>query len=142
MYHKIKETIDLLIEKLNQLNFTLESNFKKELSVAVPQNKQEQCEQLKKIKISTPSDWDKYQELFELHFPKYYQYIKENYADKTTESEFRMLLILRTTQSYSSISEQLGICKESVRISIYRTRKKLKFKVISELYENLDSIWE
>lgn len=136
----LHHAIEVLIGKLDSINKILECKFKKELGNLDPKITNAEFEKLKSIKISTPTDWLKYEELFEEFFPNYFHNITEKYSKNLSESEFRLFLILKSNRSYFSIGEQLGISKESVRVAIYRLRRKLKLKSNIELFKTIDLI--
>ena len=140
--NSLNKTIEKLIVKLDEINKRIDSsiNFKRAHLGSTSGNIE--LEQLNTFKISKPTDWKKYQELFQRYLPNTYHYISKKYSNNLTESEFRLLLILKCNRCHFSIAEQLGICKESARVSIYRLRQKLNLKSNGELFKILDEIEE
>jgi DNA-binding CsgD family transcriptional regulator len=139
-FKNINEAIAVLIEKLEYLKNIIDKQVDVSLIANPVKEENVDNEKFRKFKIHKASDWLRFQAVFQESFPNYYHYLHQNYANRVSQSEFRILLILKTNRCYNSIAEQLGISRESVRVSVYRTRVKLGFKNNLELLSFLDSI--
>jgi DNA-binding CsgD family transcriptional regulator len=139
-FKNINEAIAVLIEKLEYLKNIIDKQVDVSLIANPVKEENVENEKFRKFKIHKASDWLRFQAVFQESFPNYYKYLHQNYANRVSQSEFRILLILKTNRCYNSIAEQLGISRESVRVSVYRTRVKLGFKNNLELLSFLDSI--
>jgi len=138
----LKKAIETLTVKLDEINKLIDSNIKFKGALFGPTSGNIELEQLNTFKISKPTDWKKYQVLYQEFLPNTYHYVTKKYSNTLTESEFRLLLILKCNRCHFSIAEQLGICKESVRVSIFRLRQKLNIKSNGQLFKILDDIEE
>ncbi len=76
------------------------------------------------LKILTPSDWEKFRQLFDAQFPNFTEQLKLQFI-KLTNAEIRLFLLIKTGFDALEISNVLGISPPSVYTSRYRLRKKL-----------------
>ncbi len=139
-FKNINDAIAVLIEKLEFLKNVLDKQVESGLISNPIKDVNIDNEKFRNFKIHKASDWLRFQAVFQESFPNYYYYLYQNYANRLSQSEFRILLMLKINRCYISIAEQLGISRESVRVSVYRTRVKLGFKNNLELLGFLDSI--
>ena len=139
-FKNINEAIAVLIEKMEYLKDVIDKHVEFSLISNPVKVENVDIRKFRNFKIHKASDWLRFQSVFQESFPNYYYYLYQNYANRVSQSEFRILLILKTNRCYHSIAEQLGISRESVRVSVYRTRVKLGFKNNLELLSFLDSI--
>jgi hypothetical protein len=140
--NSLNKAIEKLMVKLDEVNKLIDSNINFKRAHLGSTSGNIELEQLNTFKISKPTDWKKYQELFQRFLPNTYHTITKKYSNTLSESEFRLLLILKCNRCHFSIAEQLGICKESARVSIYRLRQKLNIKSNGQLFKILDEIEE
>jgi hypothetical protein len=140
--NSLNKAIEKLMVTLDELNKLIDSNINFKRAHLGSTSGNIELEQLNTFKISKPTDWKKYQELFQRFLPNTYHTITKKYSNTLSESEFRLLLILKCNRCHFSIAEQLGICKESARVSIYRLRQKLNIKSNGQLFKILDEIEE
>jgi DNA-binding CsgD family transcriptional regulator len=139
-FKNINEAIALLIEKMEYLRNVIDKQVESSLISNSVKVETVDNGKFRNFKIHKTSDWLRFQAVFQESFPNYYKYLHQNYANRLSQSEFRILLILKINRCYNSIAEQLGISRESVRVSVYRTRVKLGLKNNLELLSFLDSI--
>jgi DNA-binding CsgD family transcriptional regulator len=105
------KVIDSLLEKMDSYKLS---------SVEKEKSKNE----LLSRKILTTEDWAKFKSLFSQQFESFHNHVRTNYP-KLTESELRMLMLLKLNHSSNEISDILGISVSSVMTTRYRLRKKI-----------------
>lgn len=93
-------------------------------SVYVPSTSATMDNEIRHMKILTPTDWVRFRELFEERFPNYMNRLKEQFPE-ITNAEMRLFLLYKTNFTTNEITEILGISYKSVSMTRYRLRKKL-----------------
>ena len=83
-------------------------------------------------KILTKEDWEEFKLLFHQVYPNFISLIKSSYPSLTA-GDTRLLVLMKIGLDYSEMGRLLGISSESVRMSVYRLRKKLNVDSVDEL---------
>jgi ATP/maltotriose-dependent transcriptional regulator MalT len=125
----------LSFKETNQIKNDLIKSIQSQLSANG--NEEEKVKELKKMKILTNEDWDKFKQLSFRSFPNLYTIIPKYKLD-LSESELRMLVLIKLNCSKIEIADMVGISNESVRKSIYRLKQKIKPIDLQELIDGLD----
>ncbi len=79
---------------------------------------------MRSMKILTETDWARFRERFEQHFPGFLQYLKTRHG-ALTAAEIRLFLLMKLSFDTHEIAGTLGISKDSVWRSRHRLAKKL-----------------
>lgn len=82
-------------------------------------------ELLRNFTIITGNDWLKFKDYFEKAFPNYWERLQQK-LPKITQSDERLLALLKLQLGNKEIATATGISTESVRVSIHRLRKKVE----------------
>jgi DNA-binding NarL/FixJ family response regulator len=120
-------------EKNSQIQFlkeellNVERNFKTE---DITEQKSE-INELLKAHLMTDENWGKFKQAFIQDDPEYYNYIKDNF-DELTDSNLRLVILMKLKQDNKQIAQVLGITQDAVKKAKQRLRKKL-----SDKYEDL-----
>lgn len=81
--------------------------------------------------LMTDENWFKFKDAFILAYPEYYSYLTENF-DELTESNMRLIILLKLAIPPKEITHLLGISTEAIKKAKQRLKKKLGQK-----YESL-----
>lgn len=81
--------------------------------------------------LMTDENWFKFKDTFILAYPEYYSYLTENF-DELTESNMRLIILLKLGIPPIEITHLLGISTEAIKKAKQRLKKKLGQK-----YESL-----
>lgn len=95
---------------------------------------------LKSLNVSTPVQMLKFENLFRESFPNFSEKTETTLRHKLTKGEINLVKFIYLHNNNFEISNQLGIGTESLRISIYRIRKKLGVSTLNELHEILKNL--
>lgn len=82
-------------------------------------------EVLRNFTIITGNDWLKFKDYFEKAYPNYWERLNQK-LPKLTQSDERLLTLLKLQLGNKEIAAATGISAESVRVSIHRLRKKIE----------------
>jgi DNA-directed RNA polymerase specialized sigma24 family protein len=82
-------------------------------------------EVLRNFTIITGNDWLKFKDYFEKAYPNYWERLNQK-LPKLTQSDERLLTLLKLQLGNKEIAAATGISAESVRVSIHRLRKKVE----------------
>lgn len=82
-------------------------------------------EVLRNFTIITGNDWLKFKDYFEKAYPNYWKRLNQK-LPKLTQSDERLLTLLKLQLGNKEIAAATGISAESVRVSIHRLRKKVE----------------
>lgn len=82
-------------------------------------------EVLRNFTIITGNDWLKFKDYFEKAYPNYWERLNQK-LPKLTQSDERLLTLLKLQLGNKEIAAATGISTESVRVSIHRLRKKIE----------------
>ncbi|TCC87078.1 tetratricopeptide repeat protein [Pedobacter frigiditerrae] len=117
-----------LIQK-NQLLEELKSR----LGEMIKDDKRDQRKELKQViglitfNSNQEKNWNDFRIVFERVHENFFESLKK-YSTSLTASELRLVALLKMNLSSPDISTMLGISQDSLRISRYRLRKKLKLE--------------
>jgi DNA-binding CsgD family transcriptional regulator len=75
--------------------------------------------------ILTHTDWEKFKEQFEQHYPDFYVKLHDKHP-KLTPSEIRLVTLIKLQFSTKKMANILGISPQSIIKTRYRLKKKLK----------------
>ena len=139
LYEAQKKDLELKSKELTthtlhliQKNQLLEE-LKSKLNAMVKDDKRDQRKELKQlislINFSSNLDknWDDFRIIFESVYEHFFDSLKKH-ADNLTAADFRLVALLKMNLSSADISTLLGISQDSLRISRYRLRKKLRLE--------------
>lgn len=84
-----------------------------------------------RMKILTPDDWLRFQEIFEQRFPGFGQRVKAHFPD-LTNAEMRLFLLLKLGFDSREIAEVQGISVETIWRNRNRLRKKLGLSEVTD----------
>lgn len=82
-------------------------------------------EELRNFTIITGNDWLKFKDYFEKAYPNYWNKLHQK-LPKLTQSDERLLTLIKLQLGNKEIAAATGISAESVRVSVHRLRKKLE----------------
>ncbi len=82
-------------------------------------------EVLRNFTIITGNDWLKFKDYFEKAYPNYWERLYQK-LPKLTQSDERLLTLLKLQLGNKEIAAATGISAESVRVSVHRLRKKVE----------------
>ena len=111
------EVVNNIAEK-NKLIEGLESQLAKNEKIEIQ-------ETLRNFTIITGNDWLKFKDYFEKAYPNYWERLNQK-LPKLTQSDERLLTLLKLQLGNKEIAAATGISTESVRVSIHRLRKKVE----------------
>lgn len=80
-------------------------------------------EVLRNFTIITGNDWLKFKDYFEVAYPNYWERLHQK-LPKLTQSDERLITLIKLQLGNKDIAAATGISAESVRVSIHRLRKK------------------
>jgi len=120
---ELEETAQLLQFK-EQLVADLEMRLS-EQAAAPSDMPGEASQHFPRMKILTPNDWLKFQEVFEHRFPGYAQRLKTRFPE-LTNAETRLFLLIKLGFDSREMADIQGISVETIWRSRNRLRKKLK----------------
>ncbi len=92
--------------------------------IPVSDEKIELISVMRQMRLLTDDDWSDFLKLFDDVYKGYQWRLRLRYVD-LTNSEIRLLCLLRVHMSSKEIAKRLGISPQSVNISRYRIRTKL-----------------
>lgn len=115
--NQLAEVVNHISEK-NKLILRLESRL-------AENEKTDLHEVLRNFTIITGNDWLKFKDYFEKAFPNYWERLQQK-LPKITQSDERLLALLKLQLGNKEIAAATGISTESVRVSIHRLRKKVE----------------
>jgi tetratricopeptide (TPR) repeat protein len=130
--------LNLYIESLQEKNELIEQ-FQKEIESlhAMPdysymmKEKEEISDKLKKYTIVTEQHWNEFRHLFEKVQKGFFDTLKRKFPD-LTQSEIRLLALIKLNLSKREMAEMLGVSPDSIKKTRQRIRKKI------ELPEEMD----
>ncbi|MES2560959.1 MAG: tetratricopeptide repeat protein [Bacteroidota bacterium] len=99
----------------------------------------ESMEKLKLAVIITEDDWFRFIDLFENVHPGFFTRLKGLFPD-ITQSEMRLMALLKLNMSTNSMAGVLGVSPESIRKTAYRFRKKIPAGINKNLTEIVQSV--
>ncbi len=82
-------------------------------------------EVLRNFTIITGNDWLKFKDYFEKAYPNYWERLHQK-LPKLTQSDERLLSLIKLQLGNKEIAAATGISAESVRVSLHRLRKKIE----------------
>ena len=82
-------------------------------------------EVLRNFTIITGNDWLKFKDYFEKAYPNYWERLRQK-LPKLTQSDERLLSLIKLQLGNKEIAAATGISAESVRVSLHRLRKKIE----------------
>lgn len=82
-------------------------------------------EVLRNFTIITGNDWLKFKDYFEKAYPNYWEKLHQK-LPKLTQSDERLLTLIKLQLGNKEIAAATGISAESVRVSVHRLRKKIE----------------
>lgn len=115
--NQLTEVINNISEK-NKLIEGLESRLAESEKIDIQ-------EELRNFTIITGNDWLKFKDYFEKAYPNYWERLYQK-MPKLTQSDERLLTLLKLQLGNKEIASATGISTESVRVSIHRLRKKVE----------------
>jgi Tfp pilus assembly protein PilF len=118
-YYRYLSEKNTQIERLNNKIKSLE----KSNSVQKTQNL-EDLHTLLESHLMTDENWFRFKKTFILHYPEYYDFLVKNY-DELTESNLRLIMLLKLGINSKEIPNILGISSEAIKKAKQRLRKKL-----------------
>jgi DNA-binding CsgD family transcriptional regulator len=134
----LNTNIEKINERLKVIEILIiESSLKQ--SIEQPSYKQA-MQRLRELKVSTPMQMAIFDNEFKNSLPVFNEKIEGNFASKLTKGELNLIKFMLIHDSNADISKQLGIGMESLRIRIYRIRKKLKIHTHTDLIETIKNI--
>ncbi len=95
-----------------------------DIEIPVNDEKIELISVMRQMRLLTDDDWSDFLKLFDDVYKGYQWRLRLRYVD-LTNSEIRLLCLLRVHMSSREIAKRLGISPQSVNISRYRIRSKL-----------------
>jgi predicted RNase H-like nuclease (RuvC/YqgF family) len=78
--------------------------------------------------LMTDENWFKFKDAFILAYPEYYSYLTENF-DELTESNMRLIILLKLGIPPKEITHLLGISTEAIKKAKQRLKKKARTKI-------------
>jgi len=115
--NQLAEVVNNIAEK-NKLIEGLESQLAKNEKIEIQ-------ETLRNFTIITGNDWLKFKDYFEKAYPNYWERLNQK-LPKLTQSDERLLTLLKLQLGNKEIAAATGISTESVRVSVHRLRKKVE----------------
>jgi uncharacterized protein YeaC (DUF1315 family) len=84
--------------------------------------------------LMTDENWYKFKKAFISTYPDYYEYLQENY-DELTESNLRLIILMKLDINTKEITNLLGISADAVKKAKQRLKKKLgeKYDALLEI---------
>ncbi|QQT27857.1 tetratricopeptide repeat protein [Sphingobacterium spiritivorum] len=109
------EQIDLLSKEIKQISKSSSPSLKQQKS---------QLQSLLDSHLMTEENWTNFKTAFQREYPFFLQQLRKNYPE-LTESNQRIILLLKLGLSHKEMSNMLGVTVDAVKKSRQRLRKKL-----------------
>ena len=115
------ETLETELRNIEEKNYINKELHKDELN------------KLLESHLMTDENWNRFKDVFTKENEDYLQYIEEHYED-LTESNIRLIILLKIGLGNKQISHVLGVSQDSIKKAKQRLRKKLgeRFDVLFE----------
>jgi tetratricopeptide (TPR) repeat protein len=136
------------LESIREKNQLIE-NFQAEIkqlhehpyeSFTIAREREEMAEKLKHYTILTDDHWNEFRHLFEKVHVGFFDILKEIYPS-LTQSEIRLLALVKLNLSRKEMAEMLGISPDSIKKTRQRIRKKIELPEEMDLEEMVKHIY-
>jgi uncharacterized protein YeaC (DUF1315 family) len=133
--HSLESYRDYLNEKNSQIN-----KLNSQILVLENGNSLQKNENMRDLQsllashLMTDENWYKFKKAFISTYPDYYEYLQENY-DELTESNLRLIILMKLDINTKEITNLLGISADAVKKAKQRLKKKLgeKYDALLEI---------
>ena len=113
------------------MNYMLIESFKKQIDHLKNKNTDsavvKHLEELMDAHIMTDDTWMEFKKIFLKVYPNFFFYVKKNFLS-LSETDMRLLTLIKLQSSNKEISNMLGITIEGVKKAKQRLRKKMKLE--------------
>jgi CRP-like cAMP-binding protein len=119
---------------INEFRYEVEELNNNTATIFALKEKEEIADKLKKYTILTEVQWDEFRHLFEKVHNGFFDKLRKDYPS-LTQSEIRILALLKLNLSRKEMAEMLGISPDSITKTRQRIKKKIEMPDAMDLDE-------